>query len=172
MSDIKFIDTSTEVKDLLVKLSKTALKKGGKAAGQKIKENTSVRTSKLRDSIGQWARIDKQTGQPELQIGYFSKPNMRKKGKKPPFAKAHWLEFGIKPHIISVKNKNTLTDGITDFGKIVSHPGFSGKNTLRNSVMNNVNLIRAAQEETLALLSEELEKAKGYVDESEEDELI
>ena len=171
-NNVQFIDTSKEVKDVLVKLSKTALKKGGKVAGQKIKDNTAVRSARLHNTVGQWAKIDKLTGQPELQIGYFSKRNAKRKGKKVPFANPSWLEFGIKPHTIKIKNAKTLTDGNINYGRSVNHPGFSGKNVLRNSILNNIDEIRKAQEETLALLNEELDKAKGFIDESEEDELV
>jgi hypothetical protein len=169
---VKFEDSSKEVIDVMKKLAKTALRKGGKVAGKKIKENTAVRSERLQNTVGQWARIDRQTGQPELQIGFFSRANTKKKGKKPPVAKAHWLEFGIKPHTISATNAETLTDGRVFYGKKVQHPGTTGKNTLRDTVINNIDEIRKAQEETLALLNGEISKAKGYIKEEDEDELV
>lgn len=64
-SSTKFIDTSKEVKDTMVKLSKSALRAGGKVAGKVLKEETKKYTGRLAKQIGYWARIDKQTGQPE-----------------------------------------------------------------------------------------------------------
>jgi hypothetical protein len=92
-----------------------------------------------------------------------------------------WLEFGVKPHEIGAgvlssrgrvrlkTGKQMLTDGVHDFGKKVTHPGYSGKNTLRNTVMANIEEITKAQEKTLALLSQELEKIE--VEEVEEEEI-
>ena len=47
------------------------------------------------------------------------------------------------------------------YGDEVNHPGQQATNVLRNSVYNNIEEIRAAQEEYLKLLSDEIEKAAG-----------
>ncbi len=36
---------------------------------------------------------------------------------------APFVYYGTRPHLISVKNANVLTDGNTFFGKVVKHPG-------------------------------------------------
>lgn len=169
-NDITFIDTSKEVKDVLVKLSKSALRSSGKIAGKIIKENTSVRTGSLKNQVGYWAKIDKSTGQPELQIGYYSKQRAKKKGKIPSHANPAWKEFGINAHTISIKKANTLTDGKINYGQTVTHPGLAGQNILRNSVLDNVDTIREAQEKYLSELNKTIDQAKGIIDESEEDE--
>ena len=166
--DVKFIDTSKEVKDTMVKLSKTALRAAAKVAGKEIKENTKKYTGRLANLVGYWARIDRTTGQPELQIGYYSKGQAKKKGKPVSHANPAWKEFGVNSHIISIKNAKTLTDGVIDYGKSVNHPGLRGESTLRNSVFNNIDAIRAAQEEHLILLNETIEAAGGKIEESEE----
>lgn len=169
-SSTKFIDTSKEVKDTMVKLSKSALRAGGKVAGKVLKEETKKYTGRLAKQIGYWARIDKQTGQPELQLGYYSKSRAKKKGKSVSHANPSWLEFGTNPHIISVNSAKTLTDGTIDYGKSVQHPGVRGEATLRNSVFDNIDAIREAQEEYLSELNKTIEEAGGKIEESEEDE--
>lgn len=41
---------------------------------------------------------------------------------------ARWVEFGTKPHTITVKNAPTLSRGGVNFGRSVSHPGASTSN--------------------------------------------
>lgn len=182
--EVVFNDTSKEVIDALKKLSKTGMRKAGKTVGKKIKENTKVRTAKLQSSVGYWAKIDRQTGQPELQIGYFSKANMKRKGKKVPFANPNWIEFGTKPHIITAgirssrgkvlyqTGKKILTDGTTSYGKSAYNKGMQGKNTLRNTVYDNISEIKSIQEETLKLLNQEVGDIIGQIEESEDDEFV
>lgn len=167
-SSVKFIDTSHEVKTTMVKLSKSALRAAAKVAGKEIRENTKKYTGRLAKQVGYWAKIDRNTGQPELQIGYYSKGQARKKGKAVSHANPAWKEFGVNPHIISIKNANTLTDGNIDYGKSVSHPGLRGEATLRNSVFDNIDAIKDAQQEYLSLLNDTIEAAGGKIEESEE----
>lgn len=167
-SQVKFIDTSHEVKNTMVKLSKSALRASAKVAGKAIRENTKKYTGRLSKQVGYWAKIDRMTGQPELQIGYYSKGQARKKGKAVSHANPAWKEFGINPHVISIKNANTLTDGNIDYGKSVHHPGLRGEATLRNSVFANIDAIRSAQESYLAELNKTIEEAGGKIEESEE----
>lgn len=169
-SSVEFIDTSKEVKDTMVKLSKSALRAGGKVAGNALKEETKKFTGRLAKQIGYWARIDKQTGQPELQLGYYSKSRAKKKGKAPSHANPAWIEFGVNTHTISIKKAKTLTDGVVDYGKTVIHPGLRGEATLRNSVFDNIDAIHEAQESYLSELNKTIEEAGGKIDESEEDE--
>ena len=152
-NDIKFIDTSKEVKNTMVKLSKSALRASAKVAGKAIRENTQKYTGKLSKQVGYWARINRDTGQPELQIGYYSKGQAKKKGKSPSHANPAWSEFGVNPHVISIKKANTLSNGKINFGKSVSHPGLRGQSILRNSVFNNIDAIKDAQKEFLSALN-------------------
>ncbi len=169
-SSVEFIDTSKEVKDTMVKLSKSALRAAGKVAGNVLKENTKKYTGRLVKQIGYWAKIDKQTGQPELQIGYYTKSRVKKKGKTPSHANPAWVEFGVKSHTIAINKAKTLTDGVIDYGKSVQHPGLRGESTLRNSVFDNIDAIREAQESYLSELNKTIEEAGGKIEESEEDE--
>lgn len=79
---IEFIDTSKEVKNTMVKLSKSALRASAKVAGKAIKAETQKRTGRLSKQVGYWAKINRDTGQPELQIGYYSKAQAKRKVNK------------------------------------------------------------------------------------------
>lgn len=171
MNTVKFVDTSQDVIKTMQKLQRAAMRAGGKKAAEKVKENTAVRSARLQGVVGYWGKLDRYTGIPELQIGYFSKKNARKKGRRAPMVNPMWLEFGIKPHTIKTKGTPTLTDGISDFGRKVEHPGFGGKNTLRNTVFNNIDEIRKEQEKHMALLNKEISQIVG-IDESEDDEIV
>lgn len=168
-SEVKFIDTSEEVIQLMTKLSKQALKAGGKVVTKILKQNINVRTGGLKKSIVAWAKIDKQTGQPYLDIGYRSRAQMRKRGVKF-FVNPAWFEFGIKPHTIMTKqlandgkSSYVLNNGIQKFGVIVKHPGMQSKNFLRNTVYNNISEIQKAEEEYLGQLTEIIiEQGKNY----------
>ena len=157
-NDVKFINTSSEVKKTMVKLSKSALRAAAKVAGKAIRENTEKYTGRLAKQVGYWARIDRRTGQPELQIGYYSKSQARKKGKSPSHANPAWQEFGIKAHVISIKKANTMSDGKINYGKTVTHPGTRGRSILRDSVFNNIDAIQEAQKEYLSALNKEIKK--------------
>ena len=63
-NDIKFIDTSKEVKSTMEKLSKSALRAAGRVVSKALKENTRYRTNNLKNHIGFWAKINRDTGQP------------------------------------------------------------------------------------------------------------
>ena len=167
-NNVEFINTSSEVKKTMVKLSKSALRAAAKVAGKAIRENTEKYTGRLAKQVGYWARIDRRTGQPELQIGYYSKSQVKKKGKSPSHANPAWQEFGTKNHVISIKKANTMSDGKINYGKTVTHPGTRGQSILRDSVFNNINAIQDAQKEYLSALNKEITKAGGKIVESEE----
>lgn len=167
-NNVEFIDTSHEVKTTMVKLSKSALRAAAKVAGKSIRDNTAKYTGHLAKQVGYWARINRNTGQPELQIGYYSKGQAKKKGKTPSHANPSWLEFGVSPHVISIRNANTLSNGKINYGKSVTHPGIKGQNVLRNSVFNNIDAIQEAQKEFLSALNKTIEAAGGKIVESEE----
>lgn len=172
LNNIIFIDTSTEVKTTLEKLSKTALRAGGKVIAPKIKDNTRARTQRLKNHVGYWARINKQTGQPELQIGYYSWQRVKKRGKQPSHANPSWIEHGTLSHKIQIKNAKTLTDGKIDFGKSVIVKGMNADHTLRTTVLENIDEMRKAQEEYLNELNQEIEKAQTKIHEGEEEEFV
>jgi hypothetical protein len=178
---VEFIDTSQETIKALTKLAKTALKAGGQVAKQKLTDNTKVRSARLQKATHSAVKINSKTGQPTLQIGYMSKYKAKKVNGKTYMANPYWLEFGVKSHEIQAgvlssrgkvrkqTGKRILTDGVHDFGSKVFHPGYSGKNTLKNTIMNNIDEIRKAEEEGLSKLNLELEKLSSYIDESEDD---
>ena len=181
MSDttkVEFIDTSKECYKEMVNLSKQALKAGGKVVTKILRENVSVRTGGLKKSITAWAKIDRKTGTPYMEIGYRSKAQMRKRGIKY-FVNPAWFEFGTKPHEIMTKSMKKfgkssykLTNGEngTQFGVIVQHPGMSNKNFLRNTVYDNIEKIREAQEEYLGQLTD-LMISQGVTINEEDEEI-
>ena len=165
----------------LSKLARTALKAGGLVAKQKLTENTKVRSARLQKATHSAVKINSKTGQPTLQLGYMSKYKAKKTNGKTYMAHPYWLEYVVKSHeikagVISSRGKvrketgkRVLTDGVHDFGNKVSHSGYSGKNTLKNTIMSNIDEIRKAEEEGLSKLNLELNKLSGYIDESEDD---
>lgn len=171
-SEITFVDTSAEVKKTLAGLSKTALRASGKVVRKLLRERIPTRSKRLKNHIASWAFIDKTTGQPQLQIGFYSGARVRKKGKQPSHASPHWIEFGTKPHTMpSAKNKGRfMAYGEDVFGFHVSHPGQKATHVLRDTVQNNIAEIKAAQEAYLAELNDTLEAAGMKVFEGEEDE--
>lgn len=82
-TDVTFVDTSKEVKQTLAKLSKTALRASGKVVRRLLRERIPVRSKRLKNHIASWAFIDKTTGQPQLQIGFYTAVRVRKKGNNP-----------------------------------------------------------------------------------------
>lgn len=168
-NDIVFIDTSKEVKDTLVKLSKSALRASGKVIGKKLKDKTKKYTGNLSNQIGYWARLDRKTGQPFMDVGYYSKDRMRRKSKKPSHSNPAWNEFGIKAHTISIKKARSLSDGRINYGVTVQHPGLPAQNTLKNVVVSNIQEIVGAQEKYLKELNKQISDIKG-IDDSEEEE--
>ena len=168
-SEVTFINTSKETKKLLADLSKSALRESGKEIRKILRENIPVRSSRFKNHIGTWARIDRSTGQPELQVGFYGWQKVREKNKIPSHASPHWVEHGTKPHAITSKSGKAMGIGGV-FGFHVNHPGQKGTNVLRNSVHDNIDLIRAVQETYLAELTKSLEAAGAKVHDGEEDE--
>ena len=168
-NEVQFIDTSKEVKQVLQGLSKTALRAGGKVAMKAFRGKIPVRSKRIKNHVGTWVFINKSTGQPELQIGYASRQRViNKYHKKASSASPNWVERGVKPHIIKVKNKKMMAYNDVKYMRIVHHPGFKGTNVLKNSVYENIDAIRKAQEEYLKQLNEELAKAGAKVENWEE----
>lgn len=179
-SNVEFIDTSKECYKEMVNLSKKALKAGGKVVTKILREKVPVRTGGLKKSITAWAKINRKTGIPYMEIGYRSRAQMIKRGVKF-FVNPAWFEFGTKPHKImtteySVQGKSSykLTSGDTgtQFGVIVQHPGMGSKNFLRNTVYDNIEAIKEAQEEYLGQLTDIMISAGANIEINEEDEEI
>ena len=172
-SSVTFIDTSKEAKKTMQGLSKTALRESGKIVRKlirsKIASSGLVHSNRFKNHIGTWAFIDRQTGQPQLQVGFYSRAKVLKKGKKASRASPHWIEFGTKSHeITSDGHYMRYEDNIYGFN--VQHPGQKATHLLRDTVQNNIAEIRKAQEEYLALLNKTLEEAGAKIYEGEEDE--
>lgn len=171
-TDVTFVDTSKEVKQTLAKLSKTALRASGKVVRKLLRERIPLRSKRFKNHIASWAFIDKTTGQPQLQIGFYSWQRVLKKGKKPSHANPHWIEFGTKPHEepSSKKNGQFMAYGEDVFGFHVSHPGQRATHVLRDTVQNNIAEIKQAQEEFMKEMNKTLEEAGQKIFEGEEDE--
>lgn len=174
-SSVTFIDTSSEAKKVMRDLSKTALRSSGKVIRKLIREKIAssglIHSNRFKNHIGTWAFIDKSTGQPQLQVGFYSHAKVMKKGKKASHASPHWIEFGTKSHTIdSRKSGHYMAYEDNVFGFVVQHPGQKATHLLRDTVQNNIKEIRAAQEEFLAELNKTLEAAGAKVYPGEEDE--
>ena len=68
--EVTFIDTSAETKALLAKLSKSALRESGKVVRKTLRDTVPVRSKRFKNHIASWVFIDRQTGQPQMQIGF------------------------------------------------------------------------------------------------------
>ena len=55
--------------------------------------------------------VDYSTGQPQLQVGFYSWQRVKKKGKLPSHASPHWIEFGVNPHQIQLAHSSRLMTG-------------------------------------------------------------
>ena len=67
---IKFIDTSQDAIKEMTNLSKQALKAGGKVITKILRDSVPVRTGGLKKAITAWAKIDRKTGRPYMEVGY------------------------------------------------------------------------------------------------------
>ena len=150
-SRVEFVDTSKECIDMMKKLSKDALKTGGKIVTDVLKEKIPVKRGYFKKSIRAWAKIDYKTGQPYLEVGYLNRSQMRKKYGIKYFVNPTWFEFGVKSHQIMTKQlakgeKLTyeLHDHNRKYGYLVQHPGMGNKNFLRNTAYENINEISNA----------------------------
>ena len=174
---VEFVDTSKECIDMMKKLSKQGLKASGKIITKTLKEKIPVRTGGLKKSIVAWAKIDKNTGIPYMEVGYRSRQQMRKRGVKY-FVNPWWFEFGTKPHVImteELKNKGKssyeLHDHQKSYGLIVNHHGMTNKNFLRNTVMENIDESQKAHEDAFKELSDMMIQAGAKIDLGEDEEI-
>ena len=162
-STVTFINTSKEVKKTMVGLSKSALRESGKVVRKYLRAAVPVRSKRFKNHIGSWAMVDYRTGQPQLQIGFYSWQKVKKNGKLPSHASPHWIEFGVNSHTIAANNAKVLAYNDVVYGRTVKHPGTRATNVLRNTVQNNIDEIRKAQEKYLAELNKTLEEAGAKV---------
>lgn len=165
-SEVVFVDTSPEVKKAMVGLAKSALRASGKVIRKHVRDDVPLRTKRIKNHIASWVFVDRNTGQPQMQIGFYGWQRVKKRGKQPSHSSPWWIEQGTKRHTIprldSKANKPLYDKSSgTFYGWSVIHPGQQATNVLRNSVFNNIEEIRAAQEEYLQLLNEEIQKAMG-----------
>ena len=160
-AEVKFIDTSAEVKKTLEELAKAALRNGGKIVRKAMRKNIPTNTKRIKYHIASWVRIDKKTGQPQLDVGYYTRSKVMKRGKKPSSLSPHWIEFGAAPHIIRIKRKKALSNGSAVFGKLVHHPGMKAQHPLRKSVYDNIDAIQSEQRELLKTLNGTVAAAEG-----------
>lgn len=167
---VTFVDKSSEVKKALIGLSKTALRASGKVIRKYLRENIPVRSKRFKNHIGSWVMINYSTGQPTLQIGFYSWQRVKKKGKLPSNANPWWIERGTKPHEIPGEKKAGHFMRYDDmiFGYKVNHPGTNATNVLRDTVLNHISDIREAQAEYLAEISKTLEEAGLKIDKGDE----
>ena len=151
-------------------LSRSALRESGKVLRKILRQNIPMRSKRLKNHIATWAFVDRRTGQPQLQVGFYSWQKVRSRNKQPSHASPHWVEFGTSPHVISARNARAMAYGGDFFGARVNHGGQRGTHVLRNSVYDNIQAIRAAQEVYLKALSDTIERAQGKINQSEEAE--
>ena len=168
--NVTFVNKSDEVKKAIVGLSKTALRSSGKVIRKLLRENVPVRSRRFKNHIGTWVMINYSTGQPTLQVGFYSWQKVKKKNKLPSHASPHWVEFGVKPHTMPKGDKagHFMRYENMIFGYKVNHPGTRATNVLRNTVQNNIGEIRAAQEEYLKEITKKLEEAGLKIDKGDE----
>ena len=169
-TQVQFVNLSQEAKKTLEGLARTALRDGGKIVRKTLRENIPMRSKRLKRHIASWARIDKTTGQPILEVGFYSwQKVVDKYGKNTAsHANPHWIELGVNPHIIKTKKAKAMGYNGDFFGGHVKHPGLRATHVLRNAVYDNIGAIRAAQEELLANLNKTLEEAGAKIVETEE----
>lgn len=169
----EFIDTSADVIKALRSLSKKALRASGSVVVKDIKISVRTNTKNIVNHIEKTVDIDKDTGQPYMNIGYLSWQDVKKKNKTPSSVSPHWLEFGVNSHqIIPKGNYNMYGSDGTDYGRIVRHPGIAADHVLRNTVNDNIDKILEAESKWLSELNKTLDEVKGIVSqiENERDE--
>lgn len=181
-SRITFVDTSAEVKKAMSDLAKSALRASAKVIRKHVRNDLPLRTKRIKNHVASWVFIDYKTGQPQMQVGFYGWQKVRKRGKQPSHASPWWIEQDTKSHEISsikFRDWNTYKVGRamlydkstgTSYGRKVQHPGKAGTHVLRNAVYNNIDEIKAAQEEYLKLLNDEISKATGKIYDGDEEE--
>ena len=170
MEKIVFVDHSEEVINAMQGLSKTALRESGKVVRKILRDRIPIRSNRLKNHIASWAFVERTSGQPQLQVGYYRWQKVRARHKEPSHSSPHLVEFGTAPHTIAAKHAKVMAYGDDVYGASVHHPGQRDMHVLRNAVYENIDEIRKAQEQYLKELSDTIERAKGKIVESEEPE--
>lgn len=167
-TDLHFVATPTEIIIALRNLSKKALRAGGKVIRKKLKDNPDI-SENMRHHILTSANIERASGQPTLKVGFYGWKKVQDKGKIPSKRNPWWQEMGVKPHQITRKGSGkVLGSNGYFFPHTVQNPGFSALHTLRNTVYDNIDEIRKAQEPYLAELNKEIDAALEKEDFTEE----
>lgn len=165
---VEFINTSADVIKALRTLSKKALRAGGSAVIKDIKLSVRTNTKNIINHIDKSVDIEKDTGQPYMNLGYLSWQAVKKKNKTPSRVSPHWLEFGVNSHQISPKGNYNMRDSSgNDYGRIVRHPGIKADHVLRNTVNDNIDKILEAESKWLVELNKTLDEVKGIVNQIE-----
>ena len=143
-------------------LAKSALRASAKVIRKHVRDDVPTRTKHIKNHIASWVYVDRDTGQPKLQVGFYGWQRVKKRGKQPSHSSPWWIERGTKPHaILTVGSIMYDKSTSTSYGNAVNHPGQKATNVLRNAVYNNISEIKAAQEEYLKLLNEEIKNITG-----------
>ncbi len=87
----------------------------------------------------------------------------------PSHASPYWVEFGTNPHIIKPRNAKIMYYK-ESFGTVVHHPGKKAQHLLRDTIQNNIDEIRAAQEQYLDEISRVMDIADIKIKDTEEEE--
>ena len=82
-SKITFVDTSPEVKKAMASLAKSALRASGKVIRKHVRKEVPLRTKRIKNHIASWVFIDKKTGQPQMQVGFYGWQKVEDRGKDP-----------------------------------------------------------------------------------------
>lgn len=55
----------------------------------------------------------------------------------------HWppIEYGARPHLIMVKHRKVMSDGVTIYGKVVNHPGNRAYRVMRRALYQKRTLV-------------------------------
>ncbi len=178
VAEVTFVDSSAEVKRTLANLSKSALRASGTVIRKKLRERVKelglVRSDKFKNYIASWAFVERTTGQPRLQVGFYSWQKLVEKKGREALSRAspHWIESGTQRHSIpkATTTKHLMLYKDNFYGFHVDHPGQQATHLLRDTVYDNIKEIRAAQEKYLAELNKTLEEAGAKVFAGEEDE--
>lgn len=137
---IEFISNVDRALYTMEELERAALRDVAKFIRQEMRGLVPVFRGVLKSNIASWVRKRKDTGDITLHIGIYSPKISKKKGKTPAYH-AHLLEFGTV--------------------KMRPQP------FLRPATYDNIKMIREIQGKYLSYI-EDVEKAKGIIDETED----
>ena len=160
---VVFVDLSEETKKTIEGLEKTALRASGKVIRKYIRKDLPIRTKRIKNHVGSWVKIDYATGNPVLQIGFYSWQKVKAKGKQPSHASPHWIEFGTESHDIRARRAKVMAHDNISYGKLVNHPGQGAAHVLRDTVLNNIDEIKKAQEQYIAEINKTLDEAGAVI---------